>query len=278
MPDNKMFWNFKSKVKDEADLYLYEEIGESWWGDTKSAKQFKKDLDALGDVKTLNIYINSPGGAVFDGMAIYNILKRHKAYKTTYVDGLAASIASVIALASDKVIIPSNAYFMIHRAWAITWGNTNDMKKMAEDLERIDEGIINVYMAKTELTRSEVIKLMDDETWMTGDEAKEYGFADEVEKEKKVAASINGDFLNFNGQKFNIKDFKYKNLPKLSVDESSGEPEEEVKPKPESTPEPTSPMADQKPEDNPVNYRVFDLQKHIAKINQLTERSNKRNG
>jgi ATP-dependent Clp protease protease subunit len=268
MQQSKIVWGFKAKAKDEADLYLYEEIGESGWGDSKSAKQFKKDLDALGDIKTLNIYINSPGGGVFDGMAIYNILKRHKAYKTVYVDGLAASIASVIALAGDKVIIPSNAFFMIHRCWAITWGNKNDMFKMAEELEKIDEGIINVYQAKTGLSRPEIEQLMDEETWMTGEEAKEYGFADEVEKEKKVAASINGDFAIFNGKQFNIKDYKYKNLPKLAVEEpAEGEPKEK------SVTEPTPSKADPTPEENPTNKgRVFDLQKHIANINQLTER------
>jgi ATP-dependent Clp protease protease subunit len=268
MKQSKIVWDIKSKTKDEADLYLYEEIGESWWGDSKSAKQFKKDLDALGDIKTLNVYINSPGGDVFDGMAIYNILKRHKAYKTVYVDGLAASIASVIALAGDKLIIPSNAFFMIHRCWTIYWGNKNDFRKMADDLEKIDEGIINVYLGKTALTRPEIEQLMDEETWMTGDEALEYGFADEVEKEKKVAACIKGDFAIFNGKQFNIKDFKYKNLPKLAEAEEEPEKPQESETKEESIP----PKAEPKPEENPANNRVFDLEKHIPKINQLVER------
>jgi len=268
MQQSKVVWNFKNKTKDDADLYLYEEIGENWWSNSKSAKQFKEDLDSLGDIKNLNIYINSPGGDVFDGMAIYNILKRHKAYKTVHVDGLAASIASVIALAGDKVIIPSNAYFMVHRAWSITWGNKNDMFKMAEDLEKIDEGIINVYFAKTGLTRLEIEQLMDNETWMTGEEAKEYGFADEVEQEKKVAACIKGDFVIFNGKKFNVKDFRYKNLPKLAEAEPEERPEEFEEPE-----QPNPPKEDNKPEENPPQPSgVFDLQKHIAKINQLTER------
>jgi ATP-dependent Clp protease protease subunit len=204
-------------------------------------------------------------------MAIYNILKRHKAYKTVYVDGLAASIASVIALAGDKVIIPSNAFFMIHRCWAITWGNKNDMFKMAEELEKIDEGIINVYQAKTGLTRPEIEQLMDEETWMTGEEAKEYGFADEVEKEKKVAASINGDFVIFNGKKFNIKDFKYKNLPKLEAEEPASEPKKPPEP------EPDPPVAEPIPEKNPANnVRVFSLEKHLPNINQLKSRRSAR--
>jgi ATP-dependent Clp protease protease subunit len=268
MKMSKIVWNIKPKNQDEAELYLYEEIGDSWWNDSKTAKQFKQELDALGDVKNLTIYINSPGGAVFDGMAIYNILKRHKAFKTVHVDGVAASIASVIAMAGDKVIVPSNAYFMIHRAWSIYWGNKNDFFKMAEDLEIIDEGIINVYLSrpKIQVNRTKIEEMMDEETWMTGDEAVEYGFADEVEKEKKVAAAVKGDFAIFNGRQFNIKDFNYRNLPKLA------EAEEEDPPK-DPEPEPPKTEEEPKPDESPANNsRVFEYKSKAVKAALITKR------
>lgn len=186
----KRFWQIRNQTDVSADIYLYNEIGESWWGETTSAKDFKKELDAIGDVQTLNIYINSPGGSVFDGMAIYNQLKRHKAFKNVYVDGVAASIASVIALAGDKVVIPKNAYFMIHQPWSIAWGTAVDFRKMADSLDVIEEGILNVYDERSPLLREEIKALMEAETWMTGEEALEYGFADEVSEEIQVAASV----------------------------------------------------------------------------------------
>ena len=106
----KKYWEFKNMSEDVAELYIYSEIGEDFWGESISATDFKEELDNLGNISNLNVYINSPGGSVFDGLAIHNMLKRHKAYKKVFVDGLAASIASVIALAGDEIIIPENAF------------------------------------------------------------------------------------------------------------------------------------------------------------------------
>ncbi len=190
MKNNEKFWQIKNKTETSADIYLYDEIGDSWYGESTSAKGFKKELDKIGDVKILNIYINSPGGSVFDGMAIYNQLKRHKAQKNVYVDGFAASIASVIALAGDKITIPKNAYFMIHQPWSITWGNAAEFRRMADALDTIEDGILNVYEGHSYLSRDRIKKMMEDETWMTGEEAFAYGFADEVGEEIQVAASV----------------------------------------------------------------------------------------
>jgi len=215
MPKNKKFWSFKNKDESTGELMLYGDISSlSWRGDEVTPKQFKKDLDDLGDISTLNVYINSNGGDVFAGQAIYSMIKRHKATVNVYIDGLAASIASVIAMAGDKVIIPKNAMLMIHNPWATAIGNAEDFRKMADDLDKIRESIITTYKDKSELEDEKIIELMDAETWLTAEEAVDYGFADEIEDEKQVAASLNDGFLTVNGQEFDIS--KYKNAPKLA--------------------------------------------------------------
>ena len=137
---------------------LYGDIASStWYGDEITPKDFKADLDSLGDIQTLNIYINSSGGDVFAGQAIYSMLKRHSAQKNVYVDGLAASIASLIAMAGDKIIMPANAMMMVHRAWTVAMGNSNDFRKLAEDMDKIDESIITVYESKTGMKQEDIV-------------------------------------------------------------------------------------------------------------------------
>src|SRR5690554_544642 len=132
------------KIDDKTgELILYGEISDyTWWGDEVTPKQFKEDLDALGDIDILNVYINSPGGDVFAGQAIYSMLKRHKAYVNVFIDGIAASIASLIAMAGDKVIMPANAMMMIHNPWVFATGNANDLRKIADDLDKIRDSMI----------------------------------------------------------------------------------------------------------------------------------------
>ncbi|WP_427340642.1 head maturation protease, ClpP-related [Caloranaerobacter sp. DY30410] len=200
----KKFWNFKKINNKTGELMLYGEIAnETWWGDEVTPKDFKKELDNLGDIDTLNVYINSPGGDVFAGQAIHSMLKRHKAHVNVYIDGLAASIASVVAMAGDKVIMPKNAMMMIHNPWTIAIGNAEDFRKLADDLDQIRESIVEAYKRKTILDEDKIKELMDNETWLTAEECKEYGFADELEEEKEIAASINTNMLS-----------KYKNTPK----------------------------------------------------------------
>lgn len=226
MPKNK-FWNFKNKDTDTGELMLYGEISDvSWYGDEVTPKQFKNDLDALGDIKNLNIYINSGGGDVFAGQAIYSMLKRHAAYKTSYTDGLAASIASIIAQAADKRVIASNGMMMVHNAWTIALGNKNELRKIADTMEQIDKTLIGVYSEKTGLKDAEIIEMLDAETWMTAEEAVKKGFADEIEEGKKVAASIKGGILMLNSQQFELE--RYKNKPEITeytppLNENGGE-------------------------------------------------------
>ena len=217
----KKFWNFKAQDEKIGELILYGDISSyTWWGDEVTPKQFKEDLDALGDISVLNIYINSGGGDVFAGQAIHSMLKRHKAYKTVYVDGLAASIASVIAMAGDKIIMPKNAMMMIHNAWTITVGNKEELRKMADDMEKVDASILATYVAKTGLPDDEITAMMDAETWLTADEAVEKGFADELEEAKVIAASIKGGALVYGEQHYEIS--KYSGLQK-KLDEKEGQ-------------------------------------------------------
>lgn len=219
------FWNLKisNESADIGELTLYGEISSvSWWDDVVSPKQFKEDLDSLGDIKNLNIYCNSGGGEVFAGMAIHSMLKRHSAYKTAYVDGLAASIASVVIMAADKIVMPVNAMLMIHNCTTIAVGNKKELRKMADDMDKIDESILATYVAKTGKEEKEISKLMDAETWFTAAEAVEMGFADELQAEKKLAASIDGGFLVLNSEKFDLS--RWKTAPTIVENRAETQP------------------------------------------------------
>lgn len=183
--------DIKNATPDQADILIYGEIGGGWFSDpdnTVTAKNFAADLKALGKVKNLNIYINSPGGAVFEGQAIYSQLKRHAAHKTVHIDGLAASIASVIAMAGDTIIMPDNALMMIHRASGLCMGDASDLRKTADALEKAEAGIVAAYAQKTEKSTDELLALMAEETWMTAAEALEMGFADQTDAATPMTA------------------------------------------------------------------------------------------
>lgn len=195
----RKFMNIKNQTSTSADLYIYGDIinntGWKWDDSDVMPDDIKNLLDEIKDTKSLNIYINSGGGSVFAGLAIYNMLKRSKAEKTVYVDGVAASIASVIALAGDRVVIPSNAFMMIHKPWAIAMGNSNDFRKMAEDLDCIESGIMNVYKdnMKDGVELSTIQEMVDAETWLNGEEAAKY-FNIEVIEAKDIAACASDYF------------------------------------------------------------------------------------
>ena len=175
----KNMLEIKNATNTTCDLYFYGDIVDSWsgaWDDTDQYPQaIKEFLDEAKD-KNINIYINSGGGSVFAGMAIYNMLKRHKGHKTVYVDGLAGSIASVIALAGDKIVIPKNAYMMIHKPWCACGGNADDFREMANTLDKVEQGILNVYKDNlaSEMLYDEIVEMVNNETWLTGEEASKY--------------------------------------------------------------------------------------------------------
>nr|WP_235549132.1 head maturation protease, ClpP-related [Paenibacillus sp. Root444D2] len=215
------YMKIKNKTEDQADIYFYGDIvSSSWdkWTDTDTAPEdVRSILDQISNVNQLNIYINSGGGSVFAGLAIYNMLKRHSANKTVYVDGLAASIASIIAMAGDKIVIPSNAFLMIHKPWNGMYGNANDFRKMAEDLDRIEEGILNVYADNlAEGVDIATIKdMVNAETWLNGTEASKY-FNIEVTESNKMAACVSDNFKNY----LNMPEaLLTKDTPKDEIDE-----------------------------------------------------------
>lgn len=196
----------ENKASNKATIVLYAGIGQDWWGDGSmiSAKQFSDELNKLPDTVTeIELRINSPGGDVFDGIAIYNRLKQHKAKVTVYIDSLAASISSIIALAGDEIIMGEGALYMIHLPWTWAVGNRMDLDNTSNRLLDIEELMLSIYekkakKAKSSLTRSEIKAMLEKETWLNTDQALEHGFVDKaMEETMPIAASaINKPWLN----------------------------------------------------------------------------------
>lgn len=195
MADQK-FYTIRNRARaaDEpksAEVLIYGDIGESWWGETVSAKDFVREVSAL-DVDELVVRINSVGGSVMDGIAIYNALKRHKATVKTINDGLAASIASLILMAGDEVEMAENALMMIHAPWGYAAGNAVDMREFADLLDTWAEAMATSYANKTGKDKSEILALLTDgvDHWYTAEQAMESGFVDATAPALALAASI----------------------------------------------------------------------------------------
>jgi ATP-dependent protease ClpP protease subunit len=185
-----MWYEIKAEAgSDTAEILIYDVIGDDFWNpDATSARKFVKDLKDI-TASNITLRINSPGGVVFDGNAIYNALRDHAATITVHIDGLAASIASIIALAGDKIIMAKNAMMMIHNPSTMAWGDSAEMRKTAEMLDKVRDSLIATYEDRsTSLTRDEIAEAMDAETWYSAQEAIDIGFADEIEGEAAVAA------------------------------------------------------------------------------------------
>lgn len=198
-----------------GELRIEGEIGA--WGIT--AKQFAKDLKALGDVSQINMYVNSPGGEVFEGIAIYNMLKHHPARIDGTVGALAASMGSVILMAANTVNIPENAAIMIHKPWGIQGGDAEDMRRYAELLDQVEGSLVQAYVAKTGKTAEEIHALLDAETWMFGSEAVEAGFADKILEPLKAFGHIKSQRM----QEFTNMPEAFKTLltPRASVTQTT---------------------------------------------------------
>lgn len=197
-------WELKQAANPGAlDLYIYGDVTEDWydwWTDEvvrseTSANTFREELAAHPNVMQINIYINSYGGSVFEGTAIYNQLKRHPAHKTVYVDGFACSIASVIAMAGDEVVMPRNTLMMIHNMWMGAVGNAAELRKAADDLDTINAAGRQAYLAKAgdRLDEAALTAMMDAETWLTAEQCIQYGLADryaEADADMSGAAAV----------------------------------------------------------------------------------------
>jgi ATP-dependent Clp protease, protease subunit len=167
---------------DTLDLTIYGDIGESWWYDSTSAKDIEDALKGT-TASQIIVHLNSPGGDVFDGIAIYNQLKNHSAKVIVQVDGLAASAASLIAMAADELIMNTGSMLMIHEASTWAWGTKHDIRKTLNALEGIDKSIADIYMTRYKGERSEIDTMITNETWLTASEAVEVGLADRVNED-----------------------------------------------------------------------------------------------
>lgn len=180
------WYRIEAKADDEAEILIYDEIGESWFGGV-SAKQFVEDVNKV-TAPRMNVRINSIGGSVFEGLAIYNALARHPARVVVHVDGIAASIASIIALAGDEVHMAENAFLMIHNPHAVAWGNAKAMREMADMLDKVGSSLVDTYVKRTNNDAETVQAWMDEEKWFSAEEAIEAGFATAVTEASNTRA------------------------------------------------------------------------------------------
>lgn len=204
-----------------ADLYIYEFIGFDWWtGDGFTPKKLLEQIAALGDVDKITVHVNCPGGDVFDGMTIYNLLLRQETTIAVEVEGLAASAASFIVQAADdgELAVWETATLMIHRAWGMTVGNTHDMAAQAAVLEMVDGQIAGIYSSRSGRKSEEFLSLMDNETWFTAEEAVNAKLADRVITAQRAAASIDPASLS-----------AYRNVPAALLNRPSS-PADEAQP------------------------------------------------
>lgn len=227
---NKRFYEFKNITSSEADLFVYGEIVQEksvdWWTGEESQTDvglmdFKEQLDSIGNVQTLNIYINSPGGDVFTASTMISMLQRVKDKGTTinaYVDGLSASAASFLMMVADNINLYKNSTVMIHKPMSFAFGNANDMQKTIDVLNKIEESVMMpMYMNKSKVDEEEIKSLIDAETWLSAKEMDKYFNITLLDEEKTAVASISSNlFKNYK----NVPDFiknslkKVQNVPK----------------------------------------------------------------
>jgi len=201
----KTWYAIKAESDSEAVIDIFDYIG--YWG--VNARDFIGDLKALGDkITNIKVRINSDGGEVFDGIAIYNALRRHQANITVEIYGIAASIASIIAMAGNKVVMPANTFMFLHDPLALVVGDAEEMRDTADSLEKIAGALQSTYMVKSGKDEKTVKKWMNNDTWFSAQEALEAGLADEVTDAVKMAARI--DFAD-----------RFKNAPKPLIDSLS---------------------------------------------------------
>lgn len=242
----KKFWNWKSrKIRDqdsgkesvERVLFLNGTIAEeSWYDDEVTPALFKEELMAgNGDI---TVWINSPGGDCVAAAQIYNMLMDYKGNVTVKIDGIAASAASVIAMAGTKVLISPVGMLMIHNPATIAWGDSGEMQKAIEMLESVKDSIINAYEIKTGLSRAKLSHLMDAETWMDANKAVELGFADEIMQRNSESDGVPAPTVSMLYSKANVVNSLMEKIaakcdidPKPTVPEHTGRSVDELRAK-----------------------------------------------
>ena len=183
--------------ENKAEVLIYEQIGEDFFSAGVTAKQFAKDIKALGNVSEINVRINSVGGSVFEGLGIYNTLKNHAAPIVVDIDGVALSMASVIAMAGDIIRIAENGLIMIHSPQGMVGGNAKEIERYVQMLNKAKDSLLKAYVDRTGQDEETISQWMDDETWMDATEAKANGFADDITGEIAMAARADVDKLPF---------------------------------------------------------------------------------
>lgn len=197
-------WDISCSGEGDAkavDIHIHDRIGQGWAGDGVTAKKVLAQLAEAGkDAKTIRMRINSRGGDVHEGMAIYNALNEHPARKEATIDGVAASMGSAIAMVADKITMPSNALMMIHNPTTVAIGESKDMRTAAELLDKVKTQLVDLYASRSGQKPKDVAAAMDATTWMTGAEAKKAGYADAVVPAKKMAAELDDEYLDDRGR------------------------------------------------------------------------------
>jgi ATP-dependent protease ClpP protease subunit len=214
----------KNQTDSSADLFFYGDIVSEawisdWYEDDMCPGDVQKFLNELENIQNINIHMNSGGGSCNGGIAIYNILKRYNSNITTYIDGLAASIASVIAMAGNRIIMPENALLMIHKPLTFSGGNADKLRKDAEVLDTYQKSILSIYMTKVKegVTEEEINNMINKETWLTGKEAAQY-FDIELEEPVNAVACISDCFNS------------YKNMPKDKINNIKNKTKQHILP------------------------------------------------
>lgn len=183
---NSKFYNFEKVSETIANVYIYGDITSyKWYEDDVTAWGFKQELEELGELSELNVHINSYGGETFQALAIYNLLKQNKAKINVYIDGIAASSASIIAMAGDHIVMPKTSLIMIHNCWTWVCGNAEELRKTADDMEKIAEAYKSAYLNKVNISIEKLEELLSNESYLTAEECLEMGFADEIVENKE---------------------------------------------------------------------------------------------
>lgn len=205
-----MSWfDIQNKSEDNGEVHIYGEIADAkWYSEDVTPADFRDKINALKDKKRVDLYINSLGGGVFAGQTIYNMIKRFSGTVVAHVDGIAASIASVIAMAASKIHIPKNAMMMVHNPIGGAYGYADDLRKTADILDTVKQTIVDAYKEHTGLDEKRIKKMMDAETWMTGEEAVAIGFADVLEDAVDIKNCAETGGILVNGQVIRPENFK----------------------------------------------------------------------
>lgn len=245
--------NFKCEGN-AIEIHIYGDIGDNFWekyekellNEERDENQVQNldELTALlkknSNAATIDIYINSNGGDVFDGVAMMNVLKRHHAYKRVHIDGFACSIASVIAMCGNQIIMPKSSMMMVHNPWTVAVGNAKELRKIADDLDKINETIKNAYRSKMKIDDEKLVELMDNESYLTADECLEYGLCTKVVEDNEDTESnvnealdkVTNVFQNkldtLNKIQSCIKDIEQNDVEVEEVEEKAEEVEETI--------------------------------------------------